>query len=227
MSASKPVEELYDTEADPWEVHNLAALPEHRATLERMRKRLQTWIVETIDLGFLPEADLRTRFGETAPYAAVRKPIGQSYSLPEILRTAELASSREPSVERALRNRIGDADPAVRFWAVVGLGVVPGGSDDRKTMLRQTVTQPGEAPIVRAAGAESLCRLGEYETAIPVLAELMGNDNEWVRLYAAGVLDRQGLEASGASAAIQKGENDSNDYVKRVCHHATMVLSAE
>jgi arylsulfatase A-like enzyme len=36
-----PKEELYDTEADPWEMENLAGKPETKATLERLRAELQ------------------------------------------------------------------------------------------------------------------------------------------------------------------------------------------
>ena len=45
---TKPVEELYDTEADPDEVYNLADDPQHRATIERLRTALEEW-VERID----------------------------------------------------------------------------------------------------------------------------------------------------------------------------------
>jgi arylsulfatase A-like enzyme len=48
-------EELYDWRADPWQLHNLAADPAHRATLERLRGRLDRWMVETGDKG--PESD--------------------------------------------------------------------------------------------------------------------------------------------------------------------------
>lgn len=47
-SATKPVEELYDTVTDPDEVHNLADDPNHRATIERLRTALEEW-VERID----------------------------------------------------------------------------------------------------------------------------------------------------------------------------------
>ncbi|MEX0820798.1 MAG: sulfatase, partial [Rhodothermales bacterium] len=52
-----PYEELYDTQADPHEINNLAESgdPEHRAVLERMRAALDTWIVETGDQGIYPE----------------------------------------------------------------------------------------------------------------------------------------------------------------------------
>ncbi len=52
-----PYEQLYDTEADPHEIRNLAESDDarHRAALERMRAALDTWMVETGDLGEWPE----------------------------------------------------------------------------------------------------------------------------------------------------------------------------
>ena len=52
-----PPEQLFDTQADPYEIHNLADSnkPEHRAALLRLRAALDTWIVETGDLGQQPE----------------------------------------------------------------------------------------------------------------------------------------------------------------------------
>ena len=34
---SKPIEELYDTEKDPWELNNLAGSAEHSERLQAMR----------------------------------------------------------------------------------------------------------------------------------------------------------------------------------------------
>jgi arylsulfatase A-like enzyme len=52
----RPAEELYDLAADPWEIHNLAADPAHRETLETLRKRLDRWMEETDDRGREPES---------------------------------------------------------------------------------------------------------------------------------------------------------------------------
>lgn len=51
MQPRKPEFELYDTVADPFEVKNLAANPEHKARLAAMSARIDNWIVETGDLG--------------------------------------------------------------------------------------------------------------------------------------------------------------------------------
>jgi len=52
-----PAELLYDTEADPYEINNLADSenPEHREALLRLRETLINWMAETSDLGEVPE----------------------------------------------------------------------------------------------------------------------------------------------------------------------------
>jgi uncharacterized sulfatase len=61
FTATKPREELYDTDADPDEIHNLAADSNYRKILERMRGVLDKWIKETKDLGEVPEEELEKR----------------------------------------------------------------------------------------------------------------------------------------------------------------------
>jgi len=53
---TKPVEELYDLESDPFEVNNLAADPAHSATLQRLRGELEGWQEKIDDRGLVPEA---------------------------------------------------------------------------------------------------------------------------------------------------------------------------
>ena len=49
-------EELYDSQQDPWEVHNLIDAPEQAETVEGLRQALDDWMKETADLGcVLPE----------------------------------------------------------------------------------------------------------------------------------------------------------------------------
>ena len=55
----RPVEELYDTNADPHEVNNLAGDDDHIEVLERMRKELDVWQKETGDLGLIEERVLK------------------------------------------------------------------------------------------------------------------------------------------------------------------------
>jgi arylsulfatase A-like enzyme len=52
-------EELYDLDADPFEVKNLAADPSREAVLKEMRGRLDRWMEETGDQGRVPETEKR------------------------------------------------------------------------------------------------------------------------------------------------------------------------
>ena len=47
----RPEEELYDLQADPWEMRNLADDAAHAETLAKLRSKLKTWIEQTGDRG--------------------------------------------------------------------------------------------------------------------------------------------------------------------------------
>ena len=55
---SKPVEQLFDTEADPHEINNLASNPRYANVLKDLRARLATQLRALPDLSFYPESKL-------------------------------------------------------------------------------------------------------------------------------------------------------------------------
>ena len=59
LRASRPKEELYDLESDPFELRNLADDTVHSAVLERMRAALADWERRTDDKGRTPESPTR------------------------------------------------------------------------------------------------------------------------------------------------------------------------
>lgn len=61
FAPAKPKEELYDEDADPDEIHNLADDPKYAAQLAELRAALDRWIAETHDLGAVPERELIRR----------------------------------------------------------------------------------------------------------------------------------------------------------------------
>lgn len=63
-----PPEELYDLQADPHQIDNLADQPQHAATREHLRQVLDEWIEQTNDQGTnLEPADLAARQGVLNP----------------------------------------------------------------------------------------------------------------------------------------------------------------
>ncbi len=61
MRVQRPAEELYDTAADPHQIHDLAADPAHRATLERLRRAVADWMTRIGDQGLINEAEMIQR----------------------------------------------------------------------------------------------------------------------------------------------------------------------
>ena len=53
--AKRPAVELYDVRADPHEMQNLAALPEHKETIDRLRTKLEAWMKSQGDRGMATE----------------------------------------------------------------------------------------------------------------------------------------------------------------------------
>lgn len=58
---TKPEEELYDTNEDPFHLNNLAASSEYQETLIKMRRKLDEWQKQYGDLGMIPEKELAER----------------------------------------------------------------------------------------------------------------------------------------------------------------------
>lgn len=57
----KPAEELYDCEADPWQLRNLASDPAQAAVLAEHRQELERHLTEVGDLAAVPEPELYRR----------------------------------------------------------------------------------------------------------------------------------------------------------------------
>ena len=217
MQRTKPPEELYDTQADPWEVKNLAGDPKHRPALERMRRELRRWMTDIRDLGLLPEADLRTRFGKRPPYDAVRRDPGM-YPQQRIQAAAELASRMDPANCGKLASLMKDDDAAVRYWAIQGLIALRDKASAATKALLRALKDP--SPDVRIAAAECLCRLGHDAEALPVLVAGMNHDGEWVRLHAVNVLDRIDEKAKPVLAQMKHAAQTPGKYCGRVLEHA-------
>lgn len=155
---AKPPEELYDVAADPDNVVNLVGDPAHAATLEGLRTALRTHLLTSRDLGFLPEGDMRTRGAAASPYA-----LGQDsrrVPLARIVEAADRASNGRADDLPWLRQRLEDADPAVRYWAT--LGVTLRGPAAIVTAGRAfTARLKDGAAAPRIAAAEALARHGD------------------------------------------------------------------
>jgi N-sulfoglucosamine sulfohydrolase len=179
----KPAEALYDSEKDPWQIHNLANDPEHAAELERMRGKLRNWQVETRDLGMLHETEAARGM--------------DSIVLDRVLDTAWLVGI--PGVREELIRRLEDREPGSRYWAVVGLhseAEVPA------EPLRKLLNDP--SPSVRIEAAGLLVDRHEDSDGIAVLAEALQSPDPSILLHAARTLQLLGEKAAPLHGAMQE-----------------------
>jgi len=58
----RPAEELYDLNKDPYEINNLAHDPAYKDQLQKLRKKLEDWVIETGDKGQYPEDEPNLKF---------------------------------------------------------------------------------------------------------------------------------------------------------------------
>jgi hypothetical protein len=147
----KPVEELYDMDADPDNVTNLAGKPEFRQTLETMRAKLREWQLAVHDSALLPEAERERRANENhlTIYEMVRDP--KLYDLPAYLDAADLALARNPANQPRLIEFLRSPDSGLRCWGAVGLLMLGPADANTRTALEPILADPcGEAAATAA-----------------------------------------------------------------------------
>lgn len=198
LAPTRPQEELYDTAADPQQLRNLAGEARHRGTLERMRSRLREWLIETHDLGFLPEPDLVSRSGALTPFAMARQP--QLYPLHRVLAAAESVGRADAAASQ--RASLSDPDPAVRYWAAIGLRANLAGAKAARSELERALRDP--SPPVRIEAAGALLAGGANPAALQQLeAELKSSDG-MVAVQAARTLELLGARARPVLPALRQ-----------------------
>lgn len=194
----RPTEELYDTRNDRHQIHNLADSPEHKPILDRLRRRLRQWIIDTKDVGFLPELIAWQRAAGSTPYEVARQP--SKYPLERILAAADLVGRGREVLPKQIE-LLGGEDAAVRYWAAVGLRALGADAAPATDALRKALRDP--SPNVRIEAAAALAGLGHAEEAMHVLTREMEGEQADARLHAARALQLLGETARPAFPAMQ------------------------
>ena len=198
----KPPEELYDLAADPDNVTNLVARAEQANVVESLRIALRTHMLDTRDLGVLPECDMRTRGRGRAPLALGRD--ARAYPLPRVLEAAERASNGRPEEVAWLVRRLTDADPAVRYWAVLGTML----RGDEVVRAQRAVLVPllaDVAPAPRIAAAEALAKALDADLRQQALDVLLADADVRRHGHHVALLALNAIAALGDIAAPIRG----------------------
>jgi len=204
-------EELYDIENDPYELNNLVGNPEYEEVLKRMRKANSEWMIETKDLGFIPEPELTQLAEVEAPFAAVRK---GEYDVAELLKIARTVNECDGENLEAIKNYLHDRNYLVRYWGVVGALQAGKNAIELKEDLFALLNDKHAS--VRILAAEALFNLGEKNEPAKVLRKSLYSVSDAERLTAINSVERLGRDAHLFEKDIREKTNDSYLNVRKV-----------
>ncbi len=182
----KPLEELYDMDADPDNVVNLADQPDYRPTLQTMRAKLREWQLSIHDSALLPEAERERRATEnkTTIYEMVRNP--KLYDLPAYLDAADMALAANPVNRPRLLQFLRSEDSGLRYWGTVGFLLLGAADPSSQAALEALLNDPcGE---VGAMSAWVLLQSGHSDQAQKALANIIQKHTR-ATLLALNILD--------------------------------------
>ncbi len=174
----KPIEELYNLDADPQELTNLATQSEYAGVKNALKTELYKWMVDTKDLGLLPEAEYMMRSAGSTPFDYARN--SGDYYPAKILEAAEMVGKAS---EDEILTKINDSDSGVRYWCVIGLMQFNKLSGKSIGTLNKLLSDP--SPAVQVATAEALCMQVNSEEAVKVLGKWVTDERPWLAMQAA------------------------------------------
>jgi arylsulfatase A-like enzyme len=205
---TRPPEELYDLENDPFEINNLAGNVAYTKQLSTMRKALYKWMDETNDQGLIPEPileDLGKKYGNK--YTAMKQP-EMAKVHKRLIKIIEAGENKEIPV---LMDAIQSNDPSERYWAVTWLGV-----NQVNSAKTKVITLTGDInPTVRVAAKLALYKIDEDYNPIPALAEELDNDNLIVGMYAINAIEQTGIRNDEVKKVAQKASDSKYEFTMR------------
>jgi len=170
----RPFEVLYDIENDIWEEHNLADNPKYKSVLEDMRQFMDSTLLASKDVLFIPEYSM-VNILETQTAYAYRLD-DTKYNFNEIYRVASLSGKKGAEVTKTQIDLLKSNDDLVRYWASIGL------MSQDKSHLEPYTKQLNEAlkdtyPPVSITISAMLYKKLKSKSAMEILDNFAKSDN--------------------------------------------------
>jgi N-sulfoglucosamine sulfohydrolase len=196
----KQVEELYDTENDPWEVKNLADDPAYEAVLERMRGALTDWMTEIRDTGLVPETEYTTLSDGGSMYDYMRS---DGCPFHELMQASDLATSKNKDTG-AYVEFIQNDHNAIRYWGAVGMLINKESAGSALSTLKDASRDRSGA--VATLAAETLYAIGQEDLAREAYIRILTDDAYSIidKHYALNSIDAIGEESNEIIAAVEE-----------------------
>jgi len=205
----RPPELLFDVEADPYEINNLASDPKYQKELLELREKLNTWLRGMPDLSFFPEYVLiNEAFDNPVKYGRSHRQAIKNY-----LDIANLCLGKFDEVKGRLKAALESDDPWQRYWALIACTSM----DDEVTPLAGKIIEVAESdsiPLVRVQAAlflalkqrkdpVSVMTQALYDARYPAEGLLILNSivlmRDWLSFLPSPELRQAGLLPAGSS----------------------------
>lgn len=188
-TAPQPVEELYHTGEDPWELNNLASDPSQQDRLARMRKATLNKMREIGDTGLVPESMYEGISKDGTVYNYVHN---EEFPYEQILQAALAASDGGDDVVQQLRTAMQHDHPVMRYWGATGCTIQAQAAGANRKLLVELLED--SSPSVRLAAAEALYVLGDTKKGFSSLIRILKEtDDPVVSLEALNITQALGV----------------------------------
>ncbi|MFW5980861.1 MAG: sulfatase-like hydrolase/transferase [Halanaerobiaceae bacterium] len=218
----KPPVELYDIQNDPYELNNLARSQEHGQILAKLKKELKNWMLETGDLGFIPEPELYKLLKKYGSVKQIKEEKNYEQLLPQLIEILEIANQYSPALQKLLQG-LKSEDSCIRYWSI--RGIITGGFVNEKVKKGLESALNDKKDYIKEAAAGALSQLGCIDKGLPVLIEMLNHENKIIRHFALLDLEELGEIAASKLDVIEKSKEEDYEYARRVADRLTSKLS--
>ena len=169
----QPVEELYHTESDPWEVNNLANDPQYKEVLAKLRHVTLTKMREIRDTGLVPEAMYNELSAKGTVYDYVHD---DAFPYNDVLKLALTAGNGQEEAMPQLREAMHNEHPVIRYWGALGCTIRGKSARSAATSLKTLLRDP--VPVIRVAAAEALVTQGDTTAGLNAFTTILGETSD-------------------------------------------------
>ncbi|WP_273275555.1 sulfatase-like hydrolase/transferase [Maribacter polysiphoniae] len=204
----KPVEELYNTENDPWEVNNLALNPKYSEVLDRMRQSNKQWMLDIKDTGFIPEGTLYRLTPNLSAYDYMRS---GNTNIENIIDAANFATAASRNDIPKLIELLNSENESLRYWGATGLLIL--GNQASTALDALKLASKDRSGDVASVAIEALYSMGANKDAKKELIRVLQDPNIMVRTHALNVVDvvnEDSPEIQSIVLKILKSGKDNN-----------------